>query len=201
MSSYGSYQGNPHSRRARSVHRDRHCDGDCVRDRGSELRPRARTHSSSSGSPGPGERLKNVGEQALVALGLGGAAGALAGHHSRGRDRSSHRGHRRRLSSRRSDSSSPSPSLSGGHVDPKVKQALEAAVAAGAVEAFLDRHEPGGWSGPKGERVLTAALTAAGVDGVIDRDPDKHPKRHIIESTLAGLAANRVIHGHRSSSR
>jgi len=198
MSSYGSYQGNPHSRRARSVHRDRHYDGDYVRDRGSEFRPRARTHS---GSRGPGERLKNVGEQALVALGLGGTAGALSGHHNRGRDRSSHHDHRRHLSSRRSDSSSPSSSLSGGHVDPKVKQALGAAVAAGAVEAFLDRHEPGGWSGPKGERVLTAALTAAGVDGVIDRDPDKHPKRHIIESTLAGLAANRVIHGHRSSSR
>ena len=82
-----------------------------------------------------------------------------------------------------------------------MKQALGAAVAAGAVEAFRARHEPGGWTGPKGERVLTAALAAAGVDGAIDRDPDKHPKRHVVEATLAGLAANRVIHGPRSHSR
>ena len=74
-------------------------------------------------------------------------------------------------------------------------QALKAAVAAGAVEAFRARKESGGLSGPKGERILTAAITAAGIDGVIDRDPDKHEKRHIVESALAGLAANHVING------
>src|SRR5436190_244870 len=125
MSSYSYYHGTPHHRRARSVHRDRHYDGDHARGPGSEFRHRGRSHSSSSDSPGPAERFKNVGEQALAALGLGGTAGALAGHHNRGRDRSRTHSSRRRLSSRRSDSS-PSPSSSY----PKVKQALGAAVAA-----------------------------------------------------------------------
>jgi hypothetical protein len=70
-------------------------------------------------------------------------------------------------------------------------------VVAGAAEAFRSRKEPGGWSGPRGERVLTAALAAAGVDGALGQDPDRHGKRHVIKSALAGLAANRVINGSR----
>ncbi|KAL2801602.1 hypothetical protein BJX63DRAFT_416978 [Aspergillus granulosus] len=38
-------------------------------------------------------------------------------------------------------------------------------------------------------------------DGLVDRNPDKHSKRHILESTLAGLATNRVFNGSRSHSR
>ena len=78
---------------------------------------------------------------------------------------------------------------------------MKAALAAGAAEAFRARKEPGGWGGQKGKRILTAAISAGGVDGLIDRDPDKHGKRHVIGSALAGLATNRVINGPRSRSR
>lgn len=74
-------------------------------------------------------------------------------------------------------------------------------MTAGAVEAFRARKEPGDWSGPKGKRVLTAALAAGGTDGLVDKDPDSHSKRHFIESTLAGLATNRLVNGSRSRSR
>ncbi len=74
-------------------------------------------------------------------------------------------------------------------------------MTAGAIEAFRARKEPGDWSGPKGKRILTAALAAGGTDGLVDKNPDSHSKRHIIESTLAGLATNRVVNGSRSRSR
>lgn len=74
---------------------------------------------------------------------------------------------------------------------------------AGAVEAFRVRKEPGDWKGDKGKRVLTAAVTAGGTDGLIDggQNPKHHSKRHMIESTLAGLATNRLVNGSRSRSR
>lgn len=78
---------------------------------------------------------------------------------------------------------------------------MKAALTAGAVEAYRVRKEPGDWTGAKGKRILTAALTAGGTDGIVDRDPSKHSKRHIIESTLAGLAANHFVNGPRSRSR
>lgn len=83
----------------------------------------------------------------------------------------------------------------------KLTQAAQAALAAGAIEAFRVRKEPGEWAGDKGKRILTAAVTAGGTDGLVDRDPHKHEKRHIVESTLAGLAANHVVNGSRSRSR
>lgn len=73
-------------------------------------------------------------------------------------------------------------------------------MTAGAVEAFRSRKEPGEWTGEKGKRILTAAVTAAGTDGLVDKNPNKHSKRHVIESTLAGLATNHFINGGRSQS-
>lgn len=43
-------------------------------------------------------------------------------------------------------------------------------------------------------------MTAAGTDGLLDRDGNKHSKRHMIESTLAGLATSHFVGG-RSKSR
>jgi len=80
-------------------------------------------------------------------------------------------------------------------------QAARAALTAGAIEAFRSRKEPGPWTGEKGKRILTAAVTAAGTDGLVDKDPQKHGTRHIIESTLAGLATNHFINDGRSRSR
>lgn len=74
-------------------------------------------------------------------------------------------------------------------------------MTAGAVEAFRSRKDPGEWTGAKGKRILTAAITAGGTDGLVDRDPNKHSKRHVIESTLAGLAANHFMNGSHSRSR
>lgn len=74
-------------------------------------------------------------------------------------------------------------------------QAARAALTAGAAEAFRSRKDPGEWAGAKGKRVLTAAVTAAGTDGLVDKDPNKHGTRHVIESTLAGLATSHFING------
>lgn len=139
-----------------------------------------------------------MGEQALEAFGLGGVAAAAAGKSGGGS-----RGHHRRD---RSSSSSRSRSRSGrksGRPQSKeeIAQALKAAVTAGAAEAFRSRNQPGGWGGAKGKRVLTAAITAGGVDKLIDRDPNKHGKRNVLGSALAGLATNRLVNGSRSRSR
>ena len=81
------------------------------------------------------------------------------------------------------------------------QQAAKAAVITGVIEAVRSRKEPGAWTGAKGQRVATAALGAAGIDRLIDRDPEKHSKRHIVESVVGGLAASRVANGARSQSR
>jgi hypothetical protein len=70
------------------------------------------------------------------------------------------------------------------------------------VEAFKQRKEPGEWTGTKGKRILTAAVAAGGTDGLVDKDPSKHGTRHVVESTLAGLAASHLMGGKsRSKSR
>ncbi|KAJ5329359.1 hypothetical protein N7452_009749 [Penicillium brevicompactum] len=166
-------------------------------------RPRYESDSSPSRSPPRHRRRKSFSEQALGALGLGGAA-AASGHRDRGRDRSRHRN--------RSYSRSPSDSRSRhgrshrssgrDKSQQRMIQAARAALTAGAVEAFKQRKEPGEWAGTKGKRVLTAAVTAGGTDGLVDKDPNKHGTRHVVESTLAGLAASHFIGGgSRSQSR
>ncbi|KAI9041595.1 uncharacterized protein KD926_006669 [Aspergillus affinis] len=153
---------------------------------------------SSSRSPSPPRRRKSFSEQALGALGLGAAASSTSSRH---RDHSRGRSHRHRASSY-----SPSPTRSRSRPrrdksEQRVAQAVKAAVTAGAVEAFRSRKDPGDWTGAKGKRILTAAITAGGTDGLVDRDPNKHSKRHVIESTLAGLAANHLMNGSHSRSR
>lgn len=167
-----------------------------------------RYSSSSESSPEPRHRRKSMSEQVVAALGLGGAAAALTGKKSKdSRSRSRDRGDRSRSRGgrdrrRHSSSSSRSRSRGGGDKsNEKIGQALKAAITAGAAEAFRARKEPGGWGGQKGKRILTAAIAAGGVDGLVDRDPDKHSKRHVLGSALAGLATTRVINGPRSQSR
>ncbi|KAF2632236.1 hypothetical protein BU25DRAFT_406773 [Macroventuria anomochaeta] len=154
------------------------------------------------------DRAKDIGE----AAGLGGVIGAITGNRSRSRSRSRHRRRDDRgyesdrrhddydRRSSRYDSRSRSRSR-GGRKSEKWEQAAKAAIVAGAVEAFRSRNVAGPWTGAKGQRVATAALGAAGIDGLIDRDPEKHEKRHVAESALGGLLANRAVNGSRSRSR
>ncbi|PNS19838.1 hypothetical protein CAC42_7805 [Sphaceloma murrayae] len=159
-------------------------------------------------------RKSGVGE-VLEGLGLGGVAGALLGGGSkdrsrsrdRHRDRDSDRDYRRDSARRRrhSDSSGSSRSRSrggrgGAKTERKWAQAAQAALVAGAVEAFRSRKEPGPWTGDKGRRIATAALGAGGIDGLVDRDPDKKSKRHLAEAVIGGLAANRLANGPRGRS-
>ncbi|KAJ5185645.1 hypothetical protein N7491_006485 [Penicillium cf. griseofulvum] len=172
-------------------------------------RPKYDSDSSPSRSPPRHRRRKSFSEQALGALGLGSAA-ASASRGDRGRGRSpSHRRHRsysRSPSDSRSRSRHRGSKRDGGSKrdksEQRIIQAARAALTAGAVEAFRQRKEPGEWTGTKGKRVLTAAVTAGGTDGLVDKDPSKHGKRHVVESTLAGLAASHFMGGgSRSRSR
>ncbi|KUL91236.1 hypothetical protein ZTR_01551 [Talaromyces verruculosus] len=197
------------ARRARSAGRDPYYDEEYYRRE--DYRPRRSKRSdgrrdryersaySSSRSPSPRpRRRKSMGEEALGAI--GGALGIKAARdRSRDRDRDSDRGR-----SRKYRSYSDSRSRSRGHrakSEARIAQAMKAALAAGAAEAFRVRSIPGPWTGEKGRRVLTAAVSAGGVDGLIDRDPNKHGGRHVLESILAGMATNRLVNGARSNSR
>jgi hypothetical protein len=200
-------------RRTRSVNRDDYYD------RPSHgRRPRDRDYddyseySERTERPKPNrrksivEKVQEFGESA----GLGAVIGAVTGRkrspsRNRGRDRddrgydSDRYGYDDRRSSRY-DSRSRSRSR-GGRKSEKWEQAAKAAIVAGAVEAFRSRKVQGPWTGEKGQRIATAALGAAGIDGLIDRNPEKHEKRHVIESALGGIAASRLANGSRSQSR
>lgn len=208
-------------RRTRSAHHD--YDDDYMYDRYDRGR-RSRDYDYYSDEyerPKPQRRksivdnLKEIGE----AAGLGGVIGAVTGRsrsrsrHRRDRefDRPSDRGYdsdrygdryyddrrsRRYSSSERSRSRGPRKTT-----EKKWEQAAKAAIVAGAVEAFRSRKTPGPWTGEKGQRIATAALGAAGIDSLVDKDPDKHNKRHIAESAIGGLLANRVANGSRSRGR
>lgn len=201
-------------RRARSVNRgydDDHYDDrrrrDYYDDRDSYAgdRPKPQRRKSIV------DRAKDIGE----AAGLGGVIAAVTGRsRSRSRSRPRRRDDRgydsdrryddydRRRDDRSSRYDSRSRSRSrGGRKSEKWEQAAKAAIVAGAVEAFRSRNVAGPWTGAKGQRVATAALGAAGIDGLIDRDPEKHEKRHVAESAIGGLLANRAVNGSRSRSR
>lgn len=174
------------------------------------------TRSARSTRTDKKDRRKSEG--LLGGLGLGALAGALTGKkdrsRSRSRSRSSERSRRTgrsrsraasRSSRRRSSSGSRSRSRGG---DPKRKtekkwaQAAQAALIAGAVEAFRSRKEPGApWTADKGRRIATAAIGAGGIDGLLDRNPNEKTKRHLAEAVVGGLAANRLANGPRSKSR
>tara|TARA_R110002003_G_scaffold1577_3_gene23235 strand:- start:1123 stop:2895 length:1773 start_codon:yes stop_codon:yes gene_type:complete len=197
-------------RRTRSVNRDDYYDR---HDRGRRARDRDYDdYSEYSDRPKPSRRksivdqVKDFGESA----GLGAVIGAVTGRNrSKSRDRNRDRNYDRGYDSdrngyddrsRRYDSRSRSRSR-GGRKSEKWEQAAKAALVAGAVEAFRSRKVAGPWTGEKGQRIATAALGAAGIDGLIDRDPEKHEKRHVVESALGGLAASRLANGSRSRSR
>jgi len=151
-------------------------------------------YSDDYARPRQRERRKSKIESTLEDLGLGGAVGAILGK-ARSKSRS------RRDSSEYGDyDRRGKPRSRSNETRKKWQQAAKAAVVTGVIEAVRSRNEPGGWTGSKGQRVATAALGAAGVDGLLDRDPDKHSKRHIIESVVGGLAANRLANGPRSRS-
>jgi hypothetical protein len=131
-------------------------------------------------------RRKSIVDQALALTGLGAAAKAVGGSHSR----------------RGSDESRDTRSRGGGKSErgkspegaAKYQQAAKAALLAGATEAFRVRNEPGGLAG-NSKRILTAAIGAGGIDAAADRDPEKHSKRHILEAVVGGLAANYAVNG------
>ncbi|KAL9000937.1 MAG: hypothetical protein Q9188_005556 [Gyalolechia gomerana] len=193
----GAYVKNRRQRRAKSA--DYGDDYYEPRRRHGGGRRRDYSSSSSSESP-PRSRRKSLGEQALAALGIGGAAASAAsGRKSRDRSRGGGRGRRR---DSYSSYSSRSRSRSVDQKE-KIQQAVKAALTAGAVEAFRSRKEPGAWTGDKGKRVLTAAIGAGGVNRALtsNRDPDKKDGRHGIEAVLGGLATNHLVNGGRSRSR
>ena len=151
------------------------------------------------------ERKKSGIEGVLGGLGLGGLAGGLlGGGKDKSRSRSRSRGARSRAGSRRGYSSDESGRSRGGgkkKTERQWAQAAQAALVAGAVEAFRSRNEAGPWTGDKGKRIATAAIGAGGIDGLLGRDPDKKSKRHLAEAVIGGLAATRVVNGSRSKSR
>lgn len=168
--------------------------------------------SEYSESPPRKDRRKSGVGEVLEGLGLGGLAGGLLGGGKKDRSRSGSRGgrstrSRSRVSRRgRYSSDEDSRSRSRGPKDKKQTerkwaQAAQAALVAGAVEAFRSRGQAGPWTGEKGKRVATAALASGGIDGLLDRDPDKKTKRHLAEAVIGGLAANRLANGPRSKSR
>lgn len=178
--------------RARGGRRDRRADR-YDRDYDSEDYQSPRRHK---------DRKKSGMGDVMEGLGLGGVLAAVTGR-SRSRSRSRHR---RDKSRGRRDYSSDSDrtrnrSRSKGRAERKWAQAAQAALVAGAVEAFRSRKDAGPWTGEKGRRIATAALSAGGIDGLVDRDPDKKTKRHLAEAVIGGLAANRLANGPRSKSR
>ncbi|KAK0918028.1 hypothetical protein LTS16_018650 [Friedmanniomyces endolithicus] len=160
------------------------------------------------------ERKKSGVAEALEGLGLGGIAGAVLGNNTKDGERSSSRGAKsarggrsrsraggRRAYSEDEDERDQSRPQDKRQAERKWAQAAQAALVAGAVEAFRSRNEPGPWTGDKGKRIATAALASGGIDGLLDRDPDKKSKRHLAEAVIGGLAANRLANGPVNSGR
>ncbi len=139
------------------------------------------------------EKKKSGIEGVLEGFGLGGVAGALTG---RSRSQSRHRSGGGRRD--RDDSRSRSRPR-GDKKERQWAQAAQAAIVAGAVEAFRVRGEPGPWTGDKAKRIVTAAIGAGGIDALVDKDPNQKSKRHLVEAVLGGLAANRLANGPRDT--
>jgi len=170
--------------------------------------------SEYSNSPPRRERKKSGGGvgDLLGSLGLGGLVGGLAGGNKdkdkdRSRSRSRSRGGRSQSRGARgrrgysSDDSRRSRSR-GGNNERKWAQAAQAALVAGAVEAFRSRKTPGPWTGEKGKRIATAALGAGGIDGLVSgKNPEEKSKRHLAGAVIGGLGINRAANGSRSQVR
>jgi uncharacterized membrane protein len=80
---------------------------------------------------------------------------------------------------------------------------VEAAVKAGAVEAFRLRKEPGSWTRDKGGRVATAAISAGVIGAATEKRREEHGsgKTGTLSSTLGGLVVNRLVNGPRKEVR
>ncbi|CZT22852.1 uncharacterized protein RCC_08558 [Ramularia collo-cygni] len=169
--------------------------------------------SEYSNSPPRRERKKSGVGELLGSLGLGGLVGGLAGGNKdkdRSRSRSGSRGGRAGRSRSRGARSRRGPSSDGsgrsrsrgGNSERKWAQAAQAALVAGAVEAFRSRKTPGPWTGEKGKRIATAALGAGGIDGLVSgKDPGEKSKRHLAGAVIGGLGINRAANGARSQVR
>ncbi len=116
------------------------------------------------------------------------------GHHERhGDDHLSHARDRR--------SSLAVFGVFGDERDRELRHVVTSALTAGAVEAYRLRKTPGTWtSSAKGGRVATAAIGAAVADTAVEsRNPrGKHPRRHLVEATMAGLLTDRILNGKRT---
>lgn len=150
----------------------------------------------------PKDKKKSAVDNVLEGLGFGGAAAGvkkLFGQKDKEKDKE---GGDRNRGSRHDSSDSEDERSDGKKKSANARrhwtQAAQAAVIAGAVEAFRSRNEPGTWTGAKGVRAATAGLSAAGIDGFVERGGDNgHSKRHLVEAVIGGLAANRLVNGKR----
>ncbi|KAM5453893.1 hypothetical protein MaudCBS49596_002518 [Microsporum audouinii] len=192
-------------------------DGEPRRRKHRHKRSSRHAHSLSvpSRSPSPLRPRKSIGEQALEALGFTGAADEARKQGDRGqrrryeydddyRDRRGSDRHRYDYDDRRRDSrhgkhrhrsTSSDSRLRTTKDDPNksLQNTITAALTAGVLEAYRVRNEPGDWTGEKGKRVLAAVASAGGTEKILDHGGSgKSSKKHILESTLAGLATGHL---------
>jgi len=120
---------------------------------------------------------RNVVEDLLAAVGL---IHAKNGDDNHRRDRS------------RRDSRDDDREYSNEEKKGKQRQALQAALTAAAVEAYRTRKE-GGLTAQRLMRIAGAAIAAGGLDAIVDRNPNSGGLKHIVESIVAGLATSNTV--------
>jgi hypothetical protein len=124
-------------------------------------------------------------------------------------DHRHHHNHRRhhssspdRRSRRRSRSTAAHPRASSRSAS-RWGRGVEAAVKAGAAEAFRLRKEPGKWKGEKGGRVATAAISAGVIGAAAEQrhEDTGHKQLGSLGSAVGGLMVNRLVNGPRKEVR
>jgi len=149
------------------------------------------------------ERAKSVGETALAALGLDEIVKANTRDNARSsRSRSRHRRHRRRHhDSYPSDDSSDDENPVKRNLNKNSTQAAVLAAAVEAWRARKEPGGLTGERGLK--RVIEAAIASGALEAFLGRDGRDQGKstRHIMEAVLGGLGTQRAINGPRSKSR